>query len=209
MAGVAQGLGPEGIKHGGQLAQRRPRHIGVVVVFAHKVHRAHFHGEVVFAQHMVQHDEGHVPRVLGKFSGDVAGKAQFQRGLAVVGLQGHQHIGGGQLKAIHANGEVRLGGAGAEGHHAVVLQLGGGVHQLREQRKLLDAAVRGDDEVHHGVLRVALQLQGQALHMRLQQGVGLLYPLDQGLRVQCSLLRGKVSPESGDGGGSGVHAGVR
>jgi hypothetical protein len=56
---------------------------------------------------------------------------------------------------------------------------------------------------------MALQLQGQALYMCLQQGIGLLHPLDQGLRVQCSLLRGKVSPESGDGGGSGVHARVR
>ena len=206
MAGVAQGLGPVAVEHRGQLAQRHPGGVGIVRL-AHKVHRAHLHGKVVFAQHMVEHDERHVARVVLVVAGDLAAKADLQRRLPAILLQRHQHFGRGQLKAFHADGKVRLRGALAERTHAVVRQRGCGRHHLRQQRKPLDAAVGRDDEVHHGIGIVTGHLQRQAFQVLIYQRIGGPHALAQRQVLERCLGIRKRAPEGADGGRGSGHRG--
>jgi len=192
VVGAPQDLALEGIEHGGELRQRHRIGLGVP-----KFHRTHAHGEIPFAQGMVQQDEGHVPGLLLQLRRHGLGERQRQPDDAARVIVGHQHIVTGQLEILQAHGEVAAGGAAAERLHGIARQRRGLAHHGLRRLKVFDVAVGRDHQAGAVLAGRAFQLQRQAGGMALQQRVSTLDKGPPVQRGQGRQLAGKIIPEGG------------
>ena len=175
---MGQFITPQCIHHGGQIGQRD----GVCRNGIGKIHCRNFDCKIPLAQNMVEHNKGHVLRLLALLFGQRHCKRQHQINAKIRSAGQHPHIGGIQFQPVHTETESFHRFARQtlpERAHGITLS-GGGVYQRLHMRKPGHDAV--GTEYQRGFIGIALQLQHHIVEVLLQQVIAFFH---QGLRALC------------------------